>query len=148
MSITIDDFGAPMLGKTVREIRGGKPGDETMLLVMTDGSAFGFYHEQDCCETVAINDVCGDLSDLIGSPLLQAEEVSSDTPPDDLPKPEWEPESQTWTFYKFATIKGGVTIRWLGESNGYYSESVERVVFNAGDDVRSVFLDAPTLQLT
>ena len=85
--------------------------------------AFVFEHDQDCCESVSIEDVSGDLQDLIGEPLLLAEESSGETPSDY--KFDYEPDSFTWTFYKFATRKGYVDVRWLGESNGYYSESVD-----------------------
>lgn len=84
---------------------------------------FTFYHSQDCCETVEISDIVGDLQDLVNEEILMAEEVSGETPADH--KFEYEPESYTWTFYKFATKKGYVDVRWLGESNGYYSESVD-----------------------
>lgn len=96
-------------------------GDE-MIFEMEDGAEYRMYHEQDCCESVSIEDIVGDLDDLIGSPILEAEEVTnaSDTPRDSG----WSDESFTWTFYKLGTIKGSVTIRWYGSSNGYYSESV------------------------
>lgn len=87
-----------------------------------DDGVFVFEHDQSCCESVNIESVVGDLQDLVGEPLLLAEESSGETPADH--NFAYEPESYTWTFYKFATRKGYVDVRWLGTSNGYYSESV------------------------
>lgn len=71
-----------------------------------------------------MEDICGDLEDLIGSELLLCEEVVNvGVNPPYLPDRYWE-NSYTWTFYKFSTIKGSVTIRWYGASTGFYSESV------------------------
>lgn len=108
-------------GRTLVSVTGAV-GDDRMVFTCDDGKSFALYHEQDCCESVAIEDIAGDLADLVGSPLLTAEEAVSD-PPSDL-KREYTPESETWTFYRLGTIKGSVVVRWLGESNGYYSESV------------------------
>lgn len=86
-----------------------------------DGGRTTFLHWQDCCESVTIEDVVGDLSDLVGSPIILAEEVTKEVDPEDP----WHLDPHvTWTFYRFATEKGLVTVRWYGESNGYYSESV------------------------
>jgi len=70
-------------------------------------------------------DIVGDLNDLIGRPLLMAEEVTNaqDFNPPGVDIPEYQ-DSFTWTFYKLATINGSVTLSWYGASNGYYNESV------------------------
>jgi hypothetical protein len=93
-------------------------GDDEIYIESTCGRKFKFYHSQSCCEHVYIEEVHGHYDDLVGSPLTLAEEASNDGPSEDY-------ESCTWTFYRFATVKGYVTIRWLGTSNGYYSESVD-----------------------
>lgn len=94
--------------------------DDTLTFTTTDNETFILYHAQDCCESVYIESIVGDLEDLIGRPILVAEEVESE---DCKPLSEYE-NSYTWTFYKLDTAKGGVTIRFYGSSNGYYSESV------------------------
>ncbi|MBF0553653.1 MAG: hypothetical protein HQK96_03765 [Nitrospirae bacterium] len=91
-----------------------------LVFTTSEGDSFMLHHDQDCCERVCINDIEGDLNNLIGQPILQAQESTNSKEP----RPSEYSKSFTWTFYKLATIKGYVTIRWLGESNGYYSESV------------------------
>ena len=110
---------ARMVGKTFVSVSGGT-GDDELRFETAEGEVFLFSHYQDCCESERIEDVCGEIQDLVGEPLLLAEEVSGYTGPE----PEYA-ESYTWTFYKFATRKGYVDVRWLGESNGYYGESVD-----------------------
>lgn len=107
-----------LLGKTLTNIENRE--DEELIFTCTTGERYRLYHDQDCCEYVTIEDIVGGLDDLIGLPILLAEESSNS---DDPPGGE-EPESFTWTFYRLATARGSVTIRWYGESNGYYSESV------------------------
>jgi len=93
-----------------------------IVFTAISGKKWKLHHFQDCCEHVTVEDITGDLDDLVGSPVLLAEEVTSREHPAGVEK-EWQ-ESFTWTFYKFATRKGYVDIRWYGESNGFYSERV------------------------
>ena len=79
--------------------------DDT-LIFENSTDRFVFYHAQDCCESVYIESIVGDLEDLIGEPILRAEESqdlfdiikNADKDDDDFGD-----ESYTWTFYKFAT---------------------------------------------
>jgi len=114
-------------GKVLKSVN--RNGDEEIIFTTVDGDVFKMYHDQDCCEGVSIDDICGDLDDLIGSPIVRAtEDTNYKESPDDLKHREEDFDSFTWTFYNIATNKGHVTIRWLGESNGYYSESVDFIL--------------------
>lgn len=115
------DF-SELVGKTLINVVVSS-GNAQIDFITDTGDTYQMYHEQDCCESVNIEDIVGDLSDLIGTPITMAEEVDSEDPG---PQSDYE-ESYTWTFYKLATIKGYVDIRWYGSSNGYYSEGVDFV---------------------
>lgn len=115
-----------LFGKTLTRVeRGMHWGEDALIMEDTAGTVYTLAHSRDCCENVNIDDITGDLSDLVGSPLTMAEESSQDGKEAGLAFPnEYTPDSSTWTFYKFATVKGYVTVRFFGESNGYYSEGV------------------------
>src|SRR3990167_248976 len=110
-----------LIGKTLTKAE--QVGDDEIVFITSEGKRYKLYHSQDCCESVTVEDIVGDLADLVGEPILVAEEATSDKNPDGVTKEDQ--DRFTWTFYKFATRKGYVDIRWYGESNGYYSESVD-----------------------
>jgi len=113
-----------MNGLKIVSVDGLEKESGEVFFTTESGRQFKMYHEQDCCETVYIDDVCGDVSDLIGATIINFDERWSDGDEDSEEKPNQWSESFTWTFYDIQTDKGCVNIKWLGESNGYYCESV------------------------
>lgn len=124
MSYSNDHNISVLNGRHIIDVTGLEKGSYEVHFVCADGSKWRMVHEQDCCESVSVEDVVGDVADLVGADVIDArQEVGSDDPAG-YQASEYR-ESCTWTFYVIQTNKGAVTIRWLGESNGYYSEGVD-----------------------
>ncbi len=87
--------------------------DEIVFTTNND-EVYSMYHSQNCCENVSVEDIVGDSDDILNSEILLAEESSE----------AGENSYSQWTYYKLATIKGDLSIRWYGSSNGYYSVDV------------------------
>ena len=98
-----------LYGKIIKKITGLVPGSDYLTFECTDGSVYVMLHEQDCCESVSIEDVCGEVKDLLNEPITLAEDVSNYVQREKLDEYD---ESFTWTYYKLATRKGYVTRRW------------------------------------
>ena len=120
-----NDFFKTLANKKIVDVRGLTRGSDYISILFADGDAIKFYHSQDCCESVEVDDVYGCEDDLIDAILYDIELVQSN----DNPKDKYD-ESYTWSFYKFRTSKGYVDVRWYGCSNGYYSETVDVEYFN------------------
>lgn len=99
----------------------GSPGDPELDFITNTGRTFRMYHSQDCCESVYLEDVIGDLSDLLNTPIVEAYVEDSSG----MEAKNKYDDAFEWTFYRLRTLKGTVTLRWYGSSNGYYSTDVE-----------------------
>ncbi|WP_417737245.1 hypothetical protein [Rosistilla oblonga] len=88
-----------------------------IMLTTESGKVIKIFHDQDCCETVAIEDAEGEWHKLFGKVLVEASR--------DEKQSECDYGSKTETTLKFRVDGATVISRWIGESNGYYSESVD-----------------------
>ncbi len=101
-------------------------GMDNVLFKTECGRQFEMSHSQDCCESVTVDSVIGDIGNIIGSPILSALEEISHNKPEDYEAGDYSSEgSETWSKFTIKTVKGEVQIMWFGTSNGYYSESVD-----------------------
>lgn len=116
--LTIASYGGEpltsILGKTFTSVTR----TDNLIEFRNDTECFRLEHLQDCCERVYIEDINGDLADLEATPIVEAYRETNGKLP---PRPNND-DSYTWTFFRFRTIKGTVTVRFFGSSNGYYSE--------------------------
>jgi hypothetical protein len=108
-----------LLGRTMRSVTRRRSvtrnQTETIDFVCIDGTRWEMYCEPNDVPnyvTWEIEEVIGDLEDLVGAPIAIADERC--------------------TFYRFATVKGCVTVRWSGSSNGVYRECASSVVSRYG----------------
>lgn len=109
-----------LIGSRIGIISGVVANSEEVRIVTKNGHIFRMMHDQDCCETVTLASFePEDVTELFGALVVDAFEDSRQATGDEAS------ESGTWTFYRIVTDKGTLVLRWLGESNGYYSESVE-----------------------
>lgn len=108
-------------GKVIKSITGLEKGADEVHIFTECGEEYMFWHCQNCCEFVRLEDF--ECDDLEGALILTAEVVTDYDY--DYEDDHDSFESCTWTFYKIETNKGGLWMRWFGESNGYYSESVD-----------------------
>lgn len=112
-----------LVGKTIVSTSGIETGGKDYTFTLLDGSTVRFCHDQDCCEQVRVYDIKGDPSKILGKQIAFAEE---DNPCDHPSVGDMcGSDSHTITVFTIKTNDGSeLEIVWLGESNGYYDESV------------------------
>jgi hypothetical protein len=88
--------------------------DEQVNIITNKGKYF-IHHIQDCCGSVCVDSHSGNAEDLFGHEITLAEEDSEDS---------WQ-ENGTVTQYVLEAGGHRFEVKWLGQSNGYYSEATD-----------------------
>ena len=97
------------------------------VLYFRSGRRLHIYHCQDCCEDVILIDIVGgSLDGLVGQEIKSIKSVSKNSDERLISSVKgYLNDSNTWTFVTISTFKDDITLRWHGNSNGYYSEEVD-----------------------
>jgi len=109
-------------GKTITSIDGSNSDDSDTIITTSDGSIYTLTHIQDCCEHVRVYGSVGNIDDVLNEEVIDAEDTNPMDNPNALDYKIY--DSATWTQFRIVTNKGTFEIWWLGESNGYYGETV------------------------
>ncbi len=110
MELTINRFH----GQTITAIDVAKVGSEKVIFTLESGDRIRMYHAKDCCETVQVRDLSPAFMSLVGQKINVVRELVE---PGD--KGEYDDSSTCSTYWL-----NGEFIKWVGESNGYYNETV------------------------
>lgn len=96
-------------------------GAHEIRLETKSGRVFRIWHNQDCCEHVYIHGIDGAIHRILGKPIIEAThtEVEKGEP---VPQ---DPDFWTNTTIEFRVDGATLVTRWIGESNGYYGETVD-----------------------
>lgn len=107
-----------LAGQKIKEVEEGND----VRIDLEDGRRLWFYHDQDCCEWVRLYRTVGDAQSLVGK-VVKATAFYHDE--QELSEGDSYNDSHTWTTLDIEATDGTkVSFQWLGESNGYYSESI------------------------
>ena len=97
-------------------------GEEAIVYFYLFDLIYELRHLQECCESVELVDVCGDIEDFSNTTIRRAECNTRDRGTED--------GELTYSFYRLDSDKGSLVLRWTGESNGYYSQEVDFSLFS------------------
>lgn len=112
-----------LVGKVIDDIQINNEETEVAFF-LSNGELMVLHHEQDCCEQFWLEDFDGEPYEICNCKIMSAEERISHE--EEVRQVD---DSATWTFYVIRSLRGTVTLRFCGTSNGYYSERCDIIVY-------------------